>query len=84
MIIFESLMNYLDLLKLNLKSRWSDGDKSQISLTIDDSNITRHSLHITLGSFYRVSVIRGEMIIKGSFAILGQRVIYTSLLLICL
>jgi len=36
--------------------RWSDGDKNQISLTIDDENITRHSLHVTLGSFYRDDV----------------------------
>jgi len=36
--------------------RWKDGDKDNITIQIDDTNITQHSLSITLGSFYRDDV----------------------------
>lgn len=33
--------------------RWSDSKKDTIDIVIEDPNVTIHSLHITLGSFYK-------------------------------
>ena len=35
-------------------ARWKDGSKDCVDIQIEDPNITINSLHITLGSFYRV------------------------------
>ena len=36
--------------------RWVDGTKETVNILIEDHNININSLHITLGSFYRVNI----------------------------